>query len=69
MEVGSMKKASLTLWLVALLGLAVAGCSSPAKTTNAGPGQSQSTVTTQNVTNTPEQEQPPVTVQGPTATK
>jgi|GEM_PF-1316644 hypothetical protein len=64
-----MKKTSLTLWMVALLGLAVAGCSSPAKTTNAGPGQSQSTVATQNVTNTPEQEQPPVTVQGPPATK
>ena len=55
-----MKKASLTLWLVVLLGLAMGGCSSPANTTSAGPGQAQPTVATQGVTNTPEQEQPPV---------
>jgi predicted small secreted protein len=54
-----MKKTSLTFWMVVLLGLAVAGCSSPAKTTTAGPGQSQPTVATQSVTVTPDQEQPP----------
>jgi hypothetical protein len=54
-----MKKTSLTLWMVVLLGLAVAGCSSPAKTTTAGPGQSQPTIATQSVTVTPDQEQPP----------
>jgi hypothetical protein len=59
LEAASMKKASLTLWMVVLLGLAVAGCSSPAKTATAGPGQSQPTVVTQSVASRPAQEQPP----------
>jgi uncharacterized protein YceK len=55
-----MKKTSLTLWMMVLLGLALAGCSSPAKTTAAGPGQSQPTVATQSVTNAPAQKPPSV---------
>jgi len=51
------KKALYAFWMVLLLGLAVAGCSSPAKTTSAGPGYAQPTVTTNSGTTT--QEQPP----------
>ena len=54
-----MKKTLLALWMAVLLGLAVAGCSSPAKTTSAGLWSSQPIVATQTVTNTPDQEQPP----------
>jgi hypothetical protein len=53
-----MKKTSLALWMMVLLGLAAAGCSSSAKTTAAGPGPSQPTVAAQNMANAPEQKPP-----------
>ena len=52
-----MKKTLLTVWTAVLLVLAMAGCSSPAKTTSAGPAQNQPTVASQSVATTPAQEQ------------
>ncbi len=64
-----MKKASLTLWLVVMLGLVAAGCSSPVKTAPTGQSQGQPTVAAQGATNIPEQQQTPAAAPNQSTTK